>query len=79
MRYFRVLLYPEEQGLTPPGPPESFGIGKMGETAPKEAVGCILDASHDGKKEILVDTQEQEGELACHSLALRPQLCLDLL
>jgi len=53
MRYFRVLLYPEEQGLTPPGPPESFGIGKMGETAPKEAVGCILDASHDGKKEIL--------------------------
>ncbi|MGA2434817.1 MAG: hypothetical protein ABSG25_05980, partial [Bryobacteraceae bacterium] len=37
----------------PPGPPESFGIGKMGETAPKEAVGCILDASHDGKKEIL--------------------------
>jgi hypothetical protein len=52
MRYFRVLLYPEGPGLAPPGPPESFGIGKLGETAPKEAVGCILDAGHDGRKEI---------------------------
>ena len=26
MRHFRVLLYPEEPELAPPGPPESFGM-----------------------------------------------------
>jgi len=43
MRLFRVFLYPEEPELAPRGPPESFGMGKMRETAPKEAVGCIID------------------------------------
>jgi hypothetical protein len=43
MMHFWVLLYPEELELAPPGPPESFGMEKMRETAPKEAVGHIID------------------------------------
>jgi hypothetical protein len=30
-------------GLAVPGPPESFGMEKMRETAPRNAVGCIID------------------------------------
>lgn len=42
MRHFRVLLYPDEPELATPGPPESFGIGTVGETAPMEAAGVYL-------------------------------------
>jgi len=28
MGHFRVLLYREEPELAPPGPPQSFGMGK---------------------------------------------------
>ena len=34
MKHFRVLLYPEGPDWAPPGPPESFAIGKMRETPP---------------------------------------------
>lgn len=41
---FGVLLYPEGPELAPPGPPESFGMREMRETAGKDAVGRIIDA-----------------------------------
>src|ERR1019366_1455929 len=44
----------KSQRWPPPGPPESFGMGKMRQTAPKEAVGCIIDGYQDDKTEILV-------------------------
>jgi hypothetical protein len=40
---FWVVLYPEEPELTPPRVPESLGSGNE-KTAPKDAVGCIMDA-----------------------------------
>jgi hypothetical protein len=57
--HFRVLLYPEEPELAPPGPPESFGMGKMKGTAPREAVGSILAVGQEAKKEILVINHSQ--------------------
>jgi len=43
--------------LAPPaGPPESFGTGKMRETAPKDAAGRIIDTRQDAKMEILVNS-----------------------
>lgn len=54
MRHFRVLLYPQEPELAPPGPLDSLGIEEMRETAPIEAVGSILAVGEEAKKEILV-------------------------
>jgi hypothetical protein len=53
IRQFRVLLYPEEPELAPPGPPGSFGMGKTRKPALKEAVGCIIDGGQEAKTEIL--------------------------
>jgi hypothetical protein len=54
IRHFQVFVYLEEPGLTPPGPPQSFGIGKTKETAPMEAVGSTLALGQEAKKEIVV-------------------------
>jgi hypothetical protein len=43
MRHFWVLLHPEDPGLAPPGPPESFGMEKMRKTPPRDAVEYIID------------------------------------
>jgi hypothetical protein len=56
IRHCRVLQYPEGPDWAPPGPPESFGIGKMREIAPKKAVGCIIDPGQEAKKEIVAQT-----------------------
>jgi hypothetical protein len=55
MRHSRVLLYQEESELAPPGPPESFGMGRMRETGLKSVVGCIIVPGQDGKMEILAE------------------------
>jgi len=55
MRHVRVSPYPEEAGLALPGPPESFGTERMKETAPTEAVGCIIDGGQEAKTEILAN------------------------
>ena len=47
-----------KQNSSLPGPPESFGMGKVRETAPKGALGCITNAAQDAKTEIL-------GEYCC--------------
>ena len=43
MSHFQVLLYPEKPELAPPGPSESFAMGKMNEPAQREAGGRIID------------------------------------
>jgi hypothetical protein len=56
MRRFQVLAFPKEPELAP-----SWAAGvardgkKMGETAPTEAVGCMIDSGQKAKTEILVE------------------------
>jgi hypothetical protein len=54
IRHFRVLLYPEEPELAPPGPLDSLGMEEMRETAPQGAVGSTLAVGQEAKKGILV-------------------------
>jgi hypothetical protein len=53
MKHFRVFSCPEETGLAFPGPPKLLGMERMRETAPVEAVGCIIRGGQEAKTEIL--------------------------
>jgi len=49
MRYFQVFVYPDKPESVVTLPPESFGMGKMRQTAPKKALGYIIYGGQDGK------------------------------
>ncbi len=53
MRYFQVLPTRGSQCWPLPGPLESLRMEKMRETAPTEAVGCIIAGGQEAKTEIL--------------------------
>ena len=50
MKHFRVFTYPDEPL---PRLPKSLGVRRMKETAPTEAVGCMIDSGQEAKTGIL--------------------------
>jgi len=62
MRHFRFSVPGRGRAGPLPRLPESLGMEGTRQKAPKEAVGCTIDASQEAKREILVE-REQYGRL----------------